>query len=516
MLRIKHLLGLLVWVVLAFHTGAHALGSLIPAPARVDMVHDQQRDIVYISDGGNVLRYHVGSASFLAPIALGGQLSGIDLSPDGTTLAVADRSSTASSLWVHLVRLSDLSVSRVFMTKQSGEDGSWTVAFAADGSLFITSRYAGSGWVPMRRYHPTTGALMTIASVRQDTMLATSGDGKVVGFAEANISDGAWGAFFTQSNQLVRRTGYEQGTSAFNWELSLNANGSQFVIPTYFGAYFHDSGYARVATVGTYAGQTPIGTAAHPVEPLIYFPFAQTREVRVYDTRNFTLVNSYDFEESFDWIGNWAFVEGRTRLSRDGSLLMVTVSGGVRILRMYAPLAAQVQSLRLLSGAAAQLPLAGAIGNGGALSYSLVRAPANGSVSLNGHIATYSARQGFAGSDSFRYRVAYGLATAEAEVSVTVDPLVLNRPPLAVDDTVTVPRNRSSRIAVLANDSDPDGDQIQIASVQAPSVGTARVDGAAIVFTPPRGFWGAATLRYTIQDAKGASATATVNIAVAK
>lgn len=513
---IRRLLGALLFAVLVYPTGAWAAGTLIPAPSRVDMVHDQQRDIVYITDGGNVLRYHVGSAAFLAPLTLGGQLGGIDLSPDGATLAVADRSGDASTLWVHLVRLADLSVSRVTMTKAFYEGGSWTVAFAADGTLFITSRHEGSGWVPMRRYFPATGALTTIASVRQDTMLAPSGDRRTIGFAEANISDGAWGVYYTQNSQLVQRTGYTNGTSAFNFEISLNADGSQFVIPTYFGTYFYNASYARVATVGTYAGQAPIGTASHPVEPLAYFPFAQTREVRVYDTRTFALLTTYDFEETFDWIGNWAFIEGRTRLSADGSLLMVTVTGGVRILRTYAPLAAQALTLRALTGAATGLTLGGSIGNGGALTYSLARAPAKGSVTVNGASATYTSNSGFTGTDSFRYRVSYGGASAEAEVAVTVDPLVVNRPPIAVDDSASTVRNTAVRIAVLSNDSDPDGDAIGIAGVLAPSVGTAVVDGAAIVYTPPRGFAGIATLRYFVQDGKGGSASANVNISVVK
>lgn len=515
-MNIGRLLGLLVWAVLVLHSRAGAVGSFVPAPNRADMVHDQQRNVVYITDGGNVLRYHVGSATFLAPVMLGGQLSGIDISPDGTTLAVADRSTAATSLWVHLVRLADLSVSRITMTKAFGEAGSWAVAYAADGTLFITSEYAGSGWVPMRRFDPVTGSLTTIASVRQNTMLAASGDAKVIGFAESNISSGDWGAYYTQTNQLVRRESYSQGTSAFNWEISLDADGTQFVIPTYFGAYFYDASYARVATVGTYGGQLPIGTASHPVEPLAYFPFAQTREVRVYDTRTFSVVNIHDFEDTFDWVGNWAFVEGRTRLSRDGSLLMVSVTGGVRIYRAYAPLAAQALELRALSGAATPLTLGGSIGNGGALSYSLSRAPANGTVSINGASAAYTSRDGFSGSDSFRYRVGYGTATAEAEVAVTVDPLIVNRAPVAVDDTATTVRNRAVRIPVLANDSDPDGDAISIAGVLAPSAGTAVVQGGEIVYSPPRNFSGAATMRYFVQDGRGGSTSASVTVTVTK
>jgi hypothetical protein len=39
--------------------------TFIPAPARVDMVHDAQRDILYITSGSQVLRYDVAFASFI-------------------------------------------------------------------------------------------------------------------------------------------------------------------------------------------------------------------------------------------------------------------------------------------------------------------------------------------------------------------------------------------------------------------------------------------------------------------
>ena len=69
---------------------AAAAGTFISAPSRVDMVYDGVRDLLYITNGSQVLRYHLGSASFLAPLQLSGSLRGIDLSPDGNVLAIAD------------------------------------------------------------------------------------------------------------------------------------------------------------------------------------------------------------------------------------------------------------------------------------------------------------------------------------------------------------------------------------------------------------------------------------------
>lgn len=398
---------------------AFAEGVFIAAPNRVDMVYDDKRDLVYISSGTQVLRYQVATASFLQPIELGGDLSGIDLSPDGKTLAVADRSSNGSQLWVNAVRLDDLHVSKLVAEKAYElESGTWAVSFAFDGSLYATSRFSGSGWVQMRRFDVDTGAVVLLAQITQDTMLASSGDGKTIAFAEANISDGRWGLVDVPTGGIVRRQGYEDGTSWFNYEISADALGGQFAIPTYGGTYIYNEVYEHIATLGEYAGPQPIAAAYHPVEPLIFFPWAETREVRVYDSLTLQPVGSFDFEDDFQTTGNGAFAQGRTRLSRDGSLLMVSVTGGVRILRMYAPLSASPVST-VNDRKMKTVGLGGAIGNGGKLSYSIAAQPAHGRAMVHGNQAIYLQYGNYRGADSFRYRVHYGQATVEAVVTVT-------------------------------------------------------------------------------------------------
>ena len=82
---------ILLGILLCAASAAHSLGVLIPAANRVDMVYDDARRLVYISQGPQILRYDVDADAFLSPLAIGGDLGGMDLSPDGQTLAVADR-----------------------------------------------------------------------------------------------------------------------------------------------------------------------------------------------------------------------------------------------------------------------------------------------------------------------------------------------------------------------------------------------------------------------------------------
>lgn len=70
--------------------------------------------------------------------------------------------------------------------------------------------------------------------------------------------------------------------------------------------------------------------------------------------------------------------------------------------------------------------------------------------------------------------------------------------------------------SLLANDSDPDGDQISVASVGNAINGTVAFDSQAgtITFTPLAGYSGAASFDYTIKDPLGETATANVSLNV--
>ncbi|MET0225449.1 MAG: Ig-like domain-containing protein, partial [Dokdonella sp.] len=72
----------------------------------------------------------------------------------------------------------------------------------------------------------------------------------------------------------------------------------------------------------------------------------------------------------------------------------------------------------------------------------------------------------------------------------------------------------ATTIAVLDNDSDPDGDPLAIVSVTAPIGGSAVISGQAIVYTPSTQFSGADRFAYTISDGRGGSATAIVTVVV--
>jgi hypothetical protein len=99
------------------------------------------------------------------------------------------------------------------------------------------------------------------------------------------------------------------------------------------------------------------------------------------------------------------------------------------------------------------------------------------------------------------------------------DTLTENQPPVAVDDSATTEADEPVKITVLANDSDVDGDKLEIIAVTQGINGMVEViEGIgpaydAVEYTPLNpSFTGTDSFTYTISDGQGHEATATVII----
>ncbi len=153
--------------------------------------------------------------------------------------------------------------------------------------------------------------------------------------------------------------------------------------------------------------------------------------------------------------------------------------------------------------------------DGDSLSVTSAGTPAHGTAvaNANGTIA-YTPAANYSGADSFSYTIGDGHGgTATATVSVTVTPV--NDGPAAVNDAASTAEDTAVTVAVLGNDTDPDGDGLTVTTVGAPARGGAVVnpDGT-ITYTPAANYSGADNFSYTVSDSQGASATATVIVTV--
>ena len=90
-----------------------------------------------------------------------------------------------------------------------------------------------------------------------------------------------------------------------------------------------------------------------------------------------------------------------------------------------------------------------------------------------------------------------------------------NQAPVAENDSDTTDEDTAVVIDVLANDSDPDLDPLQVDSVGVASHGAVvNNDDGTVTYTPGLNFHGGDSFTYTVGDGKGGSDTGTVNVTI--
>jgi hypothetical protein len=153
--------------------------------------------------------------------------------------------------------------------------------------------------------------------------------------------------------------------------------------------------------------------------------------------------------------------------------------------------------------------------DGDTLSITAVTQPAHGSAVINpGGTVVYTPAPNYHGPDSFTYTVADPSgATSTATVQVTVTPS--NDAPIAASDSATTAEDAPVAVAVLANDSDLDGDNLTVVELSDPDHGNVllNADGT-VTYTPDLDYSGPDSFTYRARDGALSSGIATVTLSV--
>jgi hypothetical protein len=145
----------------------------------------------------------------------------------------------------------------------------------------------------------------------------------------------------------------------------------------------------------------------------------------------------------------------------------------------------------------------------------VVSNPSNGTaVVTSGTNITYTPHPGYVGTDQFTYQIAEREHVATAPVTIWIG----NRPPVALGTNVVACAWTPTVIPVLVNDSDPDGDPLNILSASQPDNADVEINSDNTITFNGEAYnqeaYGSNSFTYSITDGRGGSATATVYVTV--
>ncbi len=146
----------------------------------------------------------------------------------------------------------------------------------------------------------------------------------------------------------------------------------------------------------------------------------------------------------------------------------------------------------------------------------LIATPGKGTAAANANsgLVTYTPNAGFSGVDEFTYTVADDQGAVSDTATVTIIVSGVNLAPVAANDTAATTEGQALILAIIANDSDPDGsvDPASVNISNAPANGSASVDAqtGAVTYSPDSGFTGNDEFSYTVRDNEGAESNTAV------
>lgn len=128
------------------------------------------------------------------------------------------------------------------------------------------------------------------------------------------------------------------------------------------------------------------------------------------------------------------------------------------------------------------------------------------------------ALSGLTASTTYHFRVTSTDSGGQSVSSgdLTFVTLEQNDPPIAVADSATTSEDTAAVIDVLANDSDPNGDALSLASVGQPGNGSVTINAdQSVTYAPTPDFNGNDSFTYVVGDTGGETAIGNVGVAVA-
>ncbi len=159
-----------------------------------------------------------------------------------------------------------------------------------------------------------------------------------------------------------------------------------------------------------------------------------------------------------------------------------------------------------------KITLAGTDQDGDVLSYVIATQPKQGSVSLEGKIATYTPKANYSGLDKFTFNVMDALISSAA-AAVEINVSAVNDPPVAQAQTVTLAEDTASKVITLKA-TDTDNTALTYSIATPPTNGKATLSANKVTYIPNKDFNGSDSFTFTASDGSAVSAPAKVTLTI--
>jgi hypothetical protein len=314
--------------------GAGASSTLIPVANARDLIFDSTRDRLYITTSdGKVQRYDLGTKSLLTALTVGTSLNGGDITADGGALYIAENQKGTTQASVYKIDLATEAVTTLNYTPDSGEAGVWDVAIGSAGRALVSSRFAGSGSVPLRQidlsndtFSVRSDAPGFFSKIQQDTLISRSFDRTQFFMTGPNSSAGPIASYNATSNNFPKSA--EINGSNSNALSAVNRDGSLIAMELGSGVAIMDRNFNGIENLVGMDG----GIAFDPTDDLLYAASSKTDQIIAYDTN--TWKERYRFAVGEDILSSSSFGRGTMAVSND--YLFLSTGAGVRMFDLAA------------------------------------------------------------------------------------------------------------------------------------------------------------------------------------
>lgn len=285
-----------------------------------DMVFNHAATFLYISTvAGDIWPFNLATRTFEAPYVRGGQLNGIDITPDDRTLVLAQAKHGIAEGRFEKIDVDTGAVS-TFAYRRDGDESSWDVAAASNTAVLATTNQRS-----LRTIDLSTGAIGVRTQLESGlARLRTSANGTIIGIGGQQsprlplLYDVSSDAF---------RSDPSGGYFEFGNDFSVNRDGGLFAYRTGHGTSLRSS--ANYSDLHLFPNLTR-AIAFDSARDTLYGVDSSGDSIVGYNTATFTETSRVGLGET---VGNLTDVFGPGTMvsSSDGKYLALCTSKAVRV-----------------------------------------------------------------------------------------------------------------------------------------------------------------------------------------